>query len=188
MNVIMEYIAERGGAIFVFSQLLSVIATCLLLLSFQQKTHRRIIVMQAFSGFLFGTQYLMIGASEGMICNYLGMLRSITYSFRGKSKAVDCIACPIFFSALFIISSIFTYQSPVSLLPPVAMVISSFVLWSPKTQKLRALSLPTSLFWLVYNASSGAIVPVITEVLNSLSILIALFRFSKFNKKRKDNQ
>lgn len=180
MDAIKNYIIERGGVIFVISQLLSVIATALLLLSFQQKTHKRIVIMQAVSGLLFGIQYLMIGAYEGMMCNFIGMVRSITYSFRHKSKFVDSVICPTLFSLTFVVSSIFTYQSPLSLVPAAAMIISSYVMWIPQTQKLRALSLPTSALWLLYNISSNAVVAIFTELFNLISIIIALIRFSKF--------
>lgn len=185
METIKNYIAAQGGAVFVVSQVFSIIATVLLLLSYQQKTHKRIVMMQAVSGLLFGTQYLMIGAFEGMMCNYIGMVRAITYSFRNKSKAVDSVICPAFFAIAFIISGIFTYESPLSLLPSVAMVFSSFVMWIPKTQELRALSLPTCAMWLIYNIKANALVAIFTEVFNILSIFIALLRFSKFAKNRK---
>lgn len=86
-----NFIAEKGAA-FVASQIISVVAAALLLASFQQRTHRRIVVIQAMSGLLFGTQYFLLGAYEGMVCNLVGMARAVTYSFRGKSKFVDSIA------------------------------------------------------------------------------------------------
>ncbi len=170
-------IFENTDAQFIISQIISAIATLLLLLSFQQKTHKRIVLMQAVSGLLFGVQYMMLGAYEGMICNYIGTVRSVVYSFRGKSKLVDSIACPIVFAVIFVISGIVTYKNIFSLLPIVAMFIASFVLWMPKTQQLRALTMPTSAMWLVYNAVSHSYVAVLTEVLNLISIIIALIRF-----------
>ena len=168
---------ENIDAKFIISQIFSIIATLLLLLSFQQKTHKRIVLMQAVAGLLFGIQYMMLGAYEGMICNYIGAVRSVVYSFRGKSKIVDNIFCPIVFAVIFAISGIVTYQNLFSLLPIIAMFIASFVLWSPKTQQLRALTMPTSAMWLVYNAVSHSYVAVLTEVLNLISIIIGLIRF-----------
>lgn len=168
---------ENTDTQFIISQIISAIATLLLLLSFQQKTHKRIVLMQAVSGLLFGIQYMMLGAYEGMICNYIGAVRSVVYSFRNKSKIVDSIFCPIVFAIIFVISGIVTYQNIFSLLPIVAMFIASFVLWSPKTQQLRALTMPTSAMWLIYNAVSHSYVAVLTEVLNLISITIGLIRF-----------
>ncbi len=171
---------------FIVSQIFSAIATFLLLFSFQQKTHKKIVLMQAASGVLFGIQYMLIGAYEGMICNYIGAIRSIVYSFRGRSKIVDSIICPAVFAVIFAISGIITYKNIFSLLPIVAMAISSFVLWSPKTQQLRALSMPTSAMWLVYNAISHSYVAVLTEVLNLISIIIALIRFRSTKEVKKN--
>ncbi len=182
METIKEFISEKG-AIFIVSQIISIIATFFLLFSYQQRTHKRIVCMQAIAGLLFGTQYLMLGAYEGMICNYIGMIRGIVYSFRTKSKIVDSPVCPCIFALLFAASGFFTYTSAFSLLPTVAMMISSFVLWNIKAQQLRALTLPTSIMWLIYNASCGSVVAVGTELLSEISIFIGLFRFRKKKEK-----
>ena len=178
MTAIKNLVAEKGSIYFA-AQIICVIAAFLLLFSFQLKKHRNIMLMQAVAGLLFGIHYIMIEAYVGAVCNFLGMLRTAVYSFRGRSKAVDSIACPIVFAAAFAISGIFTYVSPFSLLPLAAMVLSSFVLWNPKTQELRALTLPTSVMWLIYNAHSGALIATLTEVASEISIFVGLYRFRK---------
>lgn len=181
METIKNYISENG-TVYIISQVISIIATFFLLFSYQQKTHKRIVAMQAVAGLLFGTQYLMLGAYEGMICNYIGAVRGVVYSFRTKNKFIDSLFCPALFAAAFIISGIITYTSPFSLLPICAMCIASFVSWNIKAQQLRALTLPTSLMWLIYNAWCGSVVAVGTELLSEISILIGLFRFRKKKK------
>ncbi len=182
MNKLQTLIDEKG-IIYLVSQIISIIASVLLLLSFQMKKHRTILLMQSAAALLFGVQYTMIGAYEGAVCNFIGMVRAFVYSFRGRAKAVDHICCPIFFALAFVASGVFTYSSPFSLLPIFAMVISSFVLWNPKTQQLRALTLPTSVMWLIYNVSCGSLVASITEASAEVSILIGLFRFRKRKEK-----
>lgn len=172
-------IIEEKGIIYLVSQIISIIASLFLLFSFQMRKHRNILLMQAVSGMLFGIQYVMIGATEGAICNFVGMARSIAYSFRTKSKIVDNIGCPIAFAVIFACCGIYTYSSLFSLLPICAMIISSFVLWNIKTQRLRALTFPTSVMWLVYNASCGSLVAVLTELSSEISIIVGLIRFRK---------
>ncbi len=178
MEFIKDYFSGKD-TVFIISQGIGFIAAALLLLSFQQRTHRRIVAMQACSGVLFAVQYLLLGAYEGMIGNVVGFTRSIAYYFRGKSRLVDSIACPIVFAILAGIGGLMTYTSPVSLLPMSAMIISSFVIWSPKTQKLRALTLPTSAMWLIYNIICSSYSGTVTEILCELSIIIGLIRFRK---------
>lgn len=178
MEFIKNYFSDKDST-FIISQLIGFVAAALLLLSFQQRTHKRIVAIQACSGFLFALQYLLLGAYEGMIGNIVGFTRSIAYSFRGNSKAVDHIACPIIFAILAGLGGIATYASPASLLPMTAMIITSFVNWSPKTQQLRALNMPTSAMWLVYNTICSSYSGIVTEVLNLISITIGLLRFRK---------
>ncbi len=178
MDFIKEYFAGKD-TVFIISQIIGLLAAAILLFSFQQRTHKRIVAMQACSGMLFAIQYLMIGAFEGMAGNIIGMIRSVIFLFRGKSKFVDSLACPIVFAALAAISGIITYSSFSSLLPMAAMMISSFVMWNPKTQQLRALTVPTSLMWLIYNIINSSYSGTATEIFNLLSIAIGLFRFRK---------
>lgn len=176
MEKIGAFFAEKGP-VYLISQSFGVVAAVLLLASFQQRTHKRIVVMQSCAGLLFGIQYLLLGAYEGMVCNFIGMIRSFTFSFRNKSKIVDSVFCPAFFAAAFGISTIITYKDLFSLMPLGAMIISSFVLWIPQTQKLRALTLPTSVMWLIYNIACGSVVASLTEVFCEISIIIGLIRF-----------
>lgn len=168
---------EGKDTTFIISQVIGFAAAALLLFSFQQRTHRRIVAMQFCSGLLFALQYFMLGAYEGMVGNIVGFSRCIAYCFRGKSKFSDSIACPIVFAALAGIGGLITYTGPVSLLPMAAMMISSFVMWNPKTQELRALTLPTSLMWLIYNIICNSYSGTLTEILSILSIIIGLIRF-----------
>lgn len=176
MEKIEAFFLGKGTSYFI-SQIIGIVAAVLLLASFQQKTHKRIVFMQACAGMLFGIQFLMLGAYEGMVCNFIGMFRSFTYSFRTKSRIVDSVFCPAFFALAFLIGTVITYKNLFSLMPLIAMVISSFVLWIPQTQKLRVLTFPTSALWLVYNIICGSVSGIITELSCEASIIISLFRF-----------
>ncbi len=178
MEFIKSYFSGKD-TVFIISQAIGFIAAALLLFSYQQRTHKRIVAMQACSGFLFAVQYLLLGAFEGLAGNIVGFARCIAYYFRGKSKFSDSILCPSVFAILACAGGILTYKNPISLLPMIAMIISSFVIWSNKTQKLRALTLPTSAMWLVYNIINYSYSGTVTEILCEISILIGLFRFRK---------
>ena len=178
MERINTLISEKG-VIYLISQIVSIIATLFLLFSYQMKKHRSIVLMHSMASLLFGLQYLMIGLYGGALCNFVGMIRSYTYSYRTKSKFVDNIMCPIIFSIAFAAVGYFTFETMLSLLPICAMIISSFVTWNPKTQQLRALTLPTSAMWLVYNFVGGSVVAVGAEIMSEISIIIGLIRFRK---------
>ena len=176
MERIHTLISEKG-VIYLISQIVSIIATLFLLFSYQMKKHRSIVLMQSMASLLFGLQYLMIGLYGGALCNFVGMIRSFAYSYRTKSKFVDNIMCPIIFSIAFAAVGYFTYETMLSLLPICAMIISSFVTWNPKTQQLRALTLPTSAMWLIYNIICGSVSGIVTEIFCEASIIIGLIRF-----------
>lgn len=161
------------------SQIVGFAALLILAFSYQQKDQRKIMQIQIVSGVFFTVQYLLLKEYTGMMLNIVGILRAFVYSNRTTKKWADHIYFPIAFSVASAVAGALTYDKPISLLPSFAMVIAAFVLWLKDSQKIRALTLPTSLMWLTYNFAVGSVAGVIAELLSETSIYIGLFRHRK---------
>ena len=61
----------------------------------------------------------------GMVVTGICCIREILFSFRNDAKVLDDILWPIGISILLVSSLIFTYKSPLSLLPTIGSVIST---------------------------------------------------------------
>ena len=59
----------------------------------------------------------------------IGSIRSIVYLFKGKNKFIDSFWCPLLFATLAGCSLIFTYKTPLSILPAVGSVISALTVY-----------------------------------------------------------
>lgn len=149
--------------------------------SYQFDKRKTLLLMQAFMGLTWSVHFLLLGEMTGAAMNIIGMVRAFIYSNRDK-KWASFKVIPFIFSALFIISSIVTYDGWKSLLPMVAMVMASFVLWSENTGILRKLNIPCSLLWLVYDGMSSSWAGVANEVFVLGSIAVAMIRFDRKNK------
>lgn len=147
----------------------------IIVISYQQKSHKNILAFQMVSGLLFTVHYLLLGAYTGAIMNLLGALRSLVYSNRGK-KWSSSIAWPIGFSIAFLISGILTWDNVFSVFPLIAMLMSSIVLWIEQPKINRILSLPTSGCWLIYNIKTLSYPGIITEIFVLSSIVIGIIR------------
>ena len=155
------------------------------LLSFQQKTQRRIVLFQFCSSFLFGVHFLLIAAPTGALLNFMAAARALVYSARGK-KWADHWGWPLLFSALpfgiYGLSFAAFGLAPtlenffIELLPTLGMISTTISFRMKKAAKVRAFSLISSPLWLVYNVIHFSIGGILTESFSLISILIGILR------------
>lgn len=163
-------------------QVIGFIAMAIIVVSYQQKTHKNILIFQMASGLLFTVHYILLGAYTGAIMNLLGAFRSLVYANRSK-KWASSVIWPILFSIAFLISGILTWDNVFSIFPLIAMLMSSVVLWIEQPKINRMLSLPTSTCWLIYNIKTVSIAGIVTEIFVLTSIIIGIFRLDIKKKK-----
>ena len=78
--------------------------------------------------------------------------------------------------AAMIITGILTWQNYWSILPIVGSLLSTLALWMKKAKYIRIISLFVGPCWLIYNAFSGSVGGVITEVIAFCSAVIGVIR------------
>ncbi len=156
-------------------QIIGFVAMAIIVVSYQQKSHKNILTLQMISGLLFTVHYLMLGAYTGAVMNLLGAFRSLVYSNRRK-KWASSVLWPTGFSVAFLISGILTWENIFSVFPLIAMLMSSIVLWIEQPKINRMLSLPTSGCWLIYNIKTLSYPGIITEIFVLSSIIIGILR------------
>ena len=156
-------------------QIIGFVAMGIIVVSYQQKTHKNILVFQMVSGLLFTIHYILLGAYTGAVMNLLGAFRSLVYANRDK-KWASSVVWPILFSVGFLISGILTWNNTYSVFPLIAMLMSSVVLWIEQPKINRIFSLPTSTCWLIYNIKKISIAGIVTEIFVLTSIIIGIIR------------
>lgn len=166
----------------IIGQIIGFIAMGIIVISYQQKSHKNILTFQMVSGLLFTVHYILLGAYTGAIMNLLGAFRSLVYANRGK-KWASSIIWPTVFSIGFVISGIMTWDNVFSVFPLIAMLMSSIVLWIEQPKINRIFSLPTSTCWLIYNIKTLSYPGIITEIFVLTSIIIGIIRLDIKKKK-----
>lgn len=156
-------------------QIIGFIAMAIIVASYQQKSHKKILVFQMVSGTLFTIHYLLLGAYTGAVMNLLGAFRCLVYSNRSK-KWASSVLWPIGFCIAFTVSGIMTWADMYSVLPLIAMLLSSVVLFIEKPKINRILSIPSSACWLFYNIKTVSYPGIITEIFVLTSIIIGIIR------------
>ena len=175
----------NGSALEIIAQILGVFALATSVISFQMKTYRQIMVMQIICAALFSVHLGMLYAAghrdaiSGCVGNGICFVRDIVFWMTDRRVEKRRWLKTLVFSVLMVIAGIVTWQSPVSLICTVGMVLKtvSFSMYDP--QNVRRVILIASPFFLVYEILSASIGGTVNEIISFTSAVIALFRYRK---------
>ncbi len=168
------------------AQAVGLVAMTFNILSFQQKTPRRVITFQLFGSALFALNYLLMGALVGMCMNIVGIMRAIVYSNGGKFRA-DRLFWLILFTSLFVLSYVLTFavfgtpltlrSAVIELLPVIGMTATTISFRLQNAAAIRKFGFISSPCWLTYNIVNVAIGGAVCEIFSLCSIVIATIRY-----------
>ena len=133
--------------LYIFAQLIGVIAIVFLVLSFQVNDKDKLLKFQIISSFLNFFQYLFLGGLTGAFMNLVAGFRNIVFRKCGDKKIPVSIL--IVFILLITFLSSLSYSSDVSLIPMLAVLNYSYALWTGDLRLIRLLNVfSSSLFCL----------------------------------------
>ena len=160
------------------AQVVGIIAVVVFLLSYQQKTRKGMIIVNATSRILYIVQYIMLGAFAGAVLDVLGTLSSVLAQnkdkgFIGKHKKLFFIGVNV----LMIAAGLATYKNFFTLFSIAGVMLHTIAFWINDEKTIRRVSLAGSPFWLVYNLSSMAYGSAMGDILSMVSILVAMYRY-----------
>lgn len=144
--------------------------------AFQSNKHKNIVIIKLVSEFVFGIQYLIVGAYTGCVLNILGSVRNFTYlklDEKGKSTRTAMFV----FMAVFTVAAIFTWDSWLSIFPLVGKLFSTAAYSLKNPRKIRMLNVPTAIMWVVYNVTFHMWEALFADSMSLVSVMIAIVRF-----------
>lgn len=161
----------------IIGQIIGIIAMAIIVLSFQEKSNKKLFFIQTIGAFLFAVSYLLIKEYTGAILNAITILRGLLFFFFVKKKNLIVL---LILEIAYVVAGVLTYSSWTSILPLVACVVETFFMWLNSGKIIRlARAYFVSPCWLVYNAISLAIGGIICEVFNIASVIVSFFRHKK---------
>lgn len=160
----------------ILNQIIGIAAMIFSVFSFQMNKHKQIMIMQIIATSLFGLQYFLLGAYTGMAVDIVGVIRGIVFYNKDKKWASGNIWIMIFIT-MFIISGIFTWQGPSSLLMTGAMILNTFSFSFTKPKLVRSTILVSSPLILIYNIITGSIGGIINEICVEISSIVGMLRY-----------
>lgn len=177
----------------VFAQAVGIVAMVFLVLSFQMKTPKGILLFQSIGGFLFSINFFLLGQYVGAMLNVLAFVRAILLYHKEKLHTQSNLWLMIFgvgYIGAYILTfavfdEIFALGNAVlQCLPVLGMFCSHLALRSDKAKQIRRISLVSSVCWLIYNGLGLAIGATLCETFNIVSIFVAMARYDRKTKER----
>ncbi|MCD8036370.1 MAG: YgjV family protein [Clostridiales bacterium] len=166
----------------ILTQILGFIGVLFFLISYQVKSNRKLFLMQTLGCLTFCIQFALFGAFSGCLSLIINMVRNTMLMKYETAKVVRWKGWVFIFSALCIVSAIFTWDGIISLLPLIGTILTTAACWTNNARKIRLANLcvnsPCMLIYDIFIHSWGG---VLNESITIVSIIISIFRFGWSN-------
>lgn len=159
-------------------QIFGWLAAILAFISYQCKTHTKLLAVQTFSTLSICISYLLLDARSGMLLNFICILRNFVI-FKKDTKIFSYSFWPYVLAGVMAVMGLLSWQGPMSLLIIIGLTINTIFLYFPNVQNLRKSILLTSSMILVYNVYYTVWGGVVNELIAISSAIIGLYRYRK---------
>ena len=168
----------------IVTQLIGFIGLGLSIIAFQFKKHRPIVLCKMSSELVFAIQYVLLGAWTAAVLDCISVIRNLLYSHLVK-KNRSTTPVIVVFGIFVVITGVVTFDGAVSLLPIASKLLTTVSYGMKNERWLRIITLPSCIFWIIYNLFVGSLGGALTDTMTLVSLLIAMYKFD-FKKAKTD--
>lgn len=168
----------------IIAQVLGYIGLLCTVVAFQCKKHNMVMVLKTSNEVFFAMQYFLLGTYTGMAMNLVSSVRNLVFAQLVK-KGKSTLPFQIIFCFFFVVAGIITWQSRISLPIILAKILTTVVYGMKNTKVIRFGTVPTSIFWLIYNFSCHSSAGVLCEIFALISITAAIIRIDIIEARKK---
>ena len=127
---------------------------------------------------MYVLQYILLGAYTGMAMDFLGLISSFLAGKKNKpfmQKHYKVVITVLDFS--MVVVGLLLYQNFFSLFAIVAVIVETSALWCTNEKIIRRLTLVGCPLWLTYNLAFSAFGSALGNIINFVSLIIAIYRY-----------
>ena len=158
-----------------FVQAIGFIPSFISIASIQLTNRKRILILQLISGFMWVTHYYLLSAYTAVLTNSIGIFRSAISYFNDRRWAKSILWLYLII-ALSILSSVLTWEGPVSLLPAISLICTATGFWVHNLRITRILMVIQSPCLLIYDIACGSWGCAVIETVAFISFILAIVR------------
>ena len=146
---------------FWLNQALGLLGSLIVFASVQFNNRRVILAAQAAACLMWIVHYGLLGATTAATINILSFARSVVFYFNDRKW----------------VNTVLTWAGPMSLLPGIAMSMTTVALWTRDMRRTRLLYLTNSPFWFTYDILARSYSCMVIEAIAFVSYAVAVWRF-----------
>ena len=159
-------------------QVIGFVGVLFFVVSYQIKSNKYLFLMQLLGAAMFCCQFLLLGANSGAANLIAIIIRNLLLMNYRNHAWIRSRWTEAAFLAAFTVIFIVTWQGPISILPYMAMFITTVTYWTDNAQKIRLGNLACgSPCWLVYDTIIGSWGGVLNESITLGSIIFSIWRY-----------
>lgn len=168
----------------ILANIIGIAAVAMFVLSYQLKTRRGILFLNAGSRVFYVLQYLLLGAFEGAVLDIVALLVSVLAQRKDSGWLKTHPRLTILGANAFVVTmGLLFYKDVFSLLPILGVLFETGALWLNRERQIRFVSFFGAPFWLAYNLIFAAYGSAVGNVLTMASIGIAIVRYDVLRRK-----
>lgn len=179
-------------AVYIWSQILTVIEYGLLGASYLSKKRKAIVLLDIVSMTMGIIAFLLLGADLGMAMSVVILLANFYYLWdeqtQGKNNKLtlrDYVVLGVVLAVIAVLA-VLTYDGPLSLLSVAATVLYEIsIFWQGNTRIYKLLGIPVAFCWMTYNGFVGSIFGVLCEAGMFIASIIGYVREIRGGRKKR---
>lgn len=166
---------------YIASQIIVIFVYVFLSLTYVVKSRKAIIAFSFLSNFLNSITFILLGSYTSAAMCAISILRDIIFlideRINGKSKVITKkdIALISFIYSLSLVSIIFTYNGPLSLLYACGSMLYTYSIWQKNTKLYRFMGIPVTLIVIVDSIVIKSVLGVIFQGVVLITSCIGYF-------------
>ena len=167
---------------YIVSQIFVIINRVLLIVSYQLKNRKNILIVSLLALLANGVVYILLSAWSGLAMVFVAIVRNIIFMLdekkNGKSQKITKkdVGILVVLYVISIISAIFTYEGILSMMSVVATMLYTYSVWQKKTKVYKILGIIIESVWIIYNIYICSIMGVILNISLLISASIGFNR------------
>ena len=160
-----------------FVQLIGFLGLAAGALAFQFKKHNHIVLSKMTSELIFSVQYLLLGAWTAALLDFTSAVRNLLFcAMVKKGRSTKWLI--YIFGAFVVVVGIVTFDGPISIMLIAAKLLTTISYGMKNERLLRFITLPSCIFWCVYNLYVGSLGGAIGDIITLASLLVAVCKFA----------
>ena len=169
---------------FWIAQSISIFTALIAILSLQLKNMKAILACQITANLLAGSTYVLLGGLSGAGVSIIAVIQAIVMFILKMKEIEPHFLVTLAFIAAFAAYSIWSYKSPLDLLPMGAAIFYSLSVAQKNPRRFRAFGTINPTFWLAYDIYTLAFVNFLMHFGIFVSGVVGIIRLDIIGRKK----